>query len=187
MNKTPLSNTAKVIYYVFILPMILLFYNLLVLVRNAVTWHIAACSYRVDKPFKAQWELYVPPALTISNCAFCIYGSCMIFNVNSDYFLEQHKPADLCNGEELCFLCGTDWILKYYLDELWLQRGTRVIIWHSWAKSAALITIYDVSPNGGRFVLKSRIAHRNDRHISTWLNLRILVNLRIIYTHFRSL
>jgi hypothetical protein len=22
----------------------------------------------------------------------------------------------------LCFICGTDWILKYYLDELRLQR-----------------------------------------------------------------
>jgi hypothetical protein len=27
----------------------------------------------------------------------------------------------ICLGEVLCFLCGTDWILKYYLDELRLQ------------------------------------------------------------------
>jgi hypothetical protein len=46
----------------------------------------------------------------------------MILRVNSDYFLNQRQPADLCNGEALCFLCGTDWILKYYLDELRLQR-----------------------------------------------------------------
>jgi hypothetical protein len=28
------------------------------------------------KSFEAQWELYVPPVSTISNCAFHIYGSC---------------------------------------------------------------------------------------------------------------
>jgi hypothetical protein len=32
---------------------------------------------------------------------------------------------NLCNGEELCFLCGTDWILKYYLYVLRLQRVNR--------------------------------------------------------------
>jgi hypothetical protein len=48
-----------------------------------------------------------------------IYG---FLKVNNDYFLRQRLPVDLCNGEELCFLCGTDWILKYYLDELRLQR-----------------------------------------------------------------
>jgi hypothetical protein len=45
----------------------------------------------------------------------------MILSVNSDYFLKQGQPVDLCNGEELCFLCGTDWIIKYYVDELRLQ------------------------------------------------------------------
>jgi hypothetical protein len=29
---------------------------------------------------------------------------------------------DRCNGEVWCSLCGTDCILKYYLDELRLQR-----------------------------------------------------------------
>jgi hypothetical protein len=42
----------------------------------------------------------------------------MILTVNSDYLFEQILPVDLFNGEELCFLCGTDWILKYYLDAL---------------------------------------------------------------------
>jgi hypothetical protein len=42
----------------------------------------------------------------------------MILAVNKGYFLKQYQPVDLCNGEVLCFLCGTDWILKYYLDEL---------------------------------------------------------------------
>jgi hypothetical protein len=45
----------------------------------------------------------------------------MILHVNSDYFLEQRQPVYLCNGEVSCFLCGTDWIIKYYLDELRLQ------------------------------------------------------------------
>jgi hypothetical protein len=30
--------------------------------------------------------------------------------------------VDLCNGEVKCFLCGTDRILKYFLDEFLLQR-----------------------------------------------------------------
>jgi hypothetical protein len=51
-----------------------------------------------------------------------MYEFRMILTVNSDYFLKQRWPVDLCNGEELCFLCGTDWILKYYLDELRLQK-----------------------------------------------------------------
>jgi hypothetical protein len=46
----------------------------------------------------------------------------MILRINSDYFFKQRQPVDLCNGEVLCFLCGTDWILKYYLDELRLQK-----------------------------------------------------------------
>jgi hypothetical protein len=67
--------------------------------------------------------IYVPPALTINNSAFCIYAFRTILNVNSsDYFLKQSQSVDLRNGEVLCFLCGTDWILKYYLDELRLQR-----------------------------------------------------------------
>jgi len=43
----------------------------------------------------------------------------MILSVNNDYFLE---PLDLCNGEVWCSLWGTNWILKYYLDGLRLQR-----------------------------------------------------------------
>jgi hypothetical protein len=33
---------------------------------------------------------YVPPALTINNCAFRICGFCMVLTVNRDYFLKQH-------------------------------------------------------------------------------------------------
>jgi hypothetical protein len=45
----------------------------------------------------------------------------MILSASSDYFLKHRQPVDLCNGEVLCFLCGTDWIIKYSLDELRLQ------------------------------------------------------------------
>jgi len=33
-----------------------------------------------------------------------IYGFCMILRILSDYFIEKHKPLDLCNGEVLCFV-----------------------------------------------------------------------------------
>jgi hypothetical protein len=52
----------------------------------------------------------------------CICRFHMILSVNSDYFLKQHQLTVLCNGYGLCFLCGTYWIFKYYLDELRLQR-----------------------------------------------------------------
>jgi hypothetical protein len=32
-------------------------------------------------------------------------------------------------GEVLCFLCGTDWIPKYYLDDLRLQRVSTPALW----------------------------------------------------------
>jgi hypothetical protein len=52
-------------------------------------WSGIVKKYRLYLPFKAQWELYVPAALTISNWAFCIYVFRMILTVNSDYFLKQ--------------------------------------------------------------------------------------------------
>jgi hypothetical protein len=71
---------------------------------------------------------YASAALTnISNPAFCIHGFFMIFNVNSDHFLKQHYPAELCSGEMLCSL-GKDWILKYYLDDILRQRVKKSII-----------------------------------------------------------
>jgi hypothetical protein len=36
--------------------------------------------------FKAEWQLYVPAALTISKSSFCIYGFSIILSVNSDNF-----------------------------------------------------------------------------------------------------
>jgi hypothetical protein len=42
-----------------------------------------------------------PPATTVIHCLFCIYRFRMILTVNSDHFLKQHQPLDLCDGEEL--------------------------------------------------------------------------------------
>jgi hypothetical protein len=58
----------------------------------------------------------------------CTYVFRMILIINSYYFFVQHKPVDLGNGEELCFLCGTDWILKYYSNELRLQRDNLLYV-----------------------------------------------------------
>jgi hypothetical protein len=46
----------------------------------------------------------------------------MIPTVNSDYFLKQHYRIDLCNGEVLRSIWGTDEILKCYLDKIRFQR-----------------------------------------------------------------
>jgi hypothetical protein len=43
---------------------------------SSVTFSLSVLCF-CALPFKAQWELYVPLALTISNCAACIYGPCM--------------------------------------------------------------------------------------------------------------
>jgi hypothetical protein len=48
----------------------------------------------------------------------------MILNVNSDYFLKQHQPVELCNGQVLCFSAVQTEFIKYYLDKLKLQRVT---------------------------------------------------------------
>jgi hypothetical protein len=64
---------------------------------------------------------YVPAIFRVCKAVFYIYGFCVILTVNSDYFLKQHQSADLCNGDVCCSLWGTDWIIKYYLDQLRIQ------------------------------------------------------------------
>jgi hypothetical protein len=51
-----------------------------------------------------------------------IYTSLGFKVLINDYFLKQRWPVDRCNGEVWCSLWGTDWILKYYLDEIRLQK-----------------------------------------------------------------
>jgi hypothetical protein len=67
-----------------------------------------------------------------------IYVFCIIPRTNYDYFHNQHLPVDLCNGEVLCSLCGTDSILKYYSVE-WspthkLQRLSTKAIQSLWVQ-----------------------------------------------------
>lgn len=49
-------------------------------------------------------------------------NTCVILSAKKYYFLKLHKPIDLCKCEVSCFLWGTVWIVKYYLDELQIQR-----------------------------------------------------------------
>jgi hypothetical protein len=41
----------------------------------------------------------------------------MVLAVNSDYFLKQRYPFDVCNCEVLCSFLGTNRILTCYLYE----------------------------------------------------------------------
>jgi hypothetical protein len=68
--------------------------------------------------------MYVPYDLIMNNCILpteCICVFRMIATINSDYFLKQDLPIDCCCGDELYFPYGTDWIFKYYFDDLRLQ------------------------------------------------------------------
>jgi hypothetical protein len=57
-------------------------------------------------------------------------GSFMIPNVNSDYFLKQRQPIDLCNGEVLCFLYDTELIIKYFHELLRLKMIKMYLHFH---------------------------------------------------------
>jgi hypothetical protein len=85
---------------------------------NLLTFGLQSPSLEL---FNNRWSLDVPPASTVSKASFYSYEFRMILRINRDYFLNQRSPVDFCNAEELCFLCGTDWILKYYIDELQVQ------------------------------------------------------------------
>jgi hypothetical protein len=52
--------------------------------------------------------MYVSRNLTFSKSSFSMYVLHVIVRRNSDYFLKQRLPVDICNGEAFCFLCGTD-------------------------------------------------------------------------------
>jgi hypothetical protein len=49
--------------------------------------------------------------VTLNFPAEFVYVFGMILKIN-DYFLKQHQPTDLCNGEVLCFLWDTNYIFK---------------------------------------------------------------------------
>jgi hypothetical protein len=69
----------------------------------------------VLKLFKA--ELYVPAALIINNATFCIYWFCMIIYLNS-----VNKLILITVTGCVLFELRTEFLNKYYLDELRLQR-----------------------------------------------------------------
>lgn len=54
--------------------------------------------------FKSQWQLCVPPVLTIINSVFCINGFRMFLSMKTDYFLKQFQETDLCNCKVSCFI-----------------------------------------------------------------------------------
>jgi hypothetical protein len=62
-------------------------------------------KFRPLLPFKAQWLLYVPPALTHQNSAFC--------SIKSVCFPKQCRPVGLSRGDVKCFLWGTSWYIIY--------------------------------------------------------------------------
>jgi hypothetical protein len=68
--------------------------------------------------------VYASSASTISNAVFYMYGSLVILSVNSDYFLNDTNQL-IFVMVKCCLLWGTDRILKYYLDEIRLQKVKR--------------------------------------------------------------
>jgi hypothetical protein len=41
----------------------------------------------------------------------CVYVFRMVLTIKSDCFPKQHSPFDLCSGDVMCFLWGTNWTL----------------------------------------------------------------------------
>jgi hypothetical protein len=70
-------------------------------------------------PFKII-DNYMSTCFRTHKSTFFTYVFHMILCVNSDCFLKQHSPTILCNSQMCSFLWGTDWIIKYHLDGLWL-------------------------------------------------------------------
>lgn len=52
----------------------------------------------------------------------CVYELCITLGVNNRNLLKQHKRANPCNGNVLCFLFGTDRILKYFSARVGLKK-----------------------------------------------------------------
>jgi hypothetical protein len=95
---------------------------------NGITqqiWHFTGPGIVFPWISLSHWKLFQMKVVNINDVLFQVLYSFSVWwvlIVNSDCFPKQHQPIDRCHGDVLCFLCGTDWILKYYLDELRLQR-----------------------------------------------------------------
>jgi hypothetical protein len=73
---------------------------------------------------KTVWTLFLQsPTSSLDHNRYSVFAIPFICE-NSPNLAESDNllPGDICNDEVCCFLCGTDWIRKYYLDELELQR-----------------------------------------------------------------
>jgi hypothetical protein len=107
-------------------------FQVLTMTRMKMNCLLGCCNVQSGRNRPTFLEWLLPPSSgrwVIATCfkvqQFCIlptmyYGFRMILNINSDYF---PKPTDLYNGDVLCFLWGTDWILKYYFKKLPLPEG----------------------------------------------------------------
>jgi hypothetical protein len=102
----------------------------------------------------------------------------MIFTWNSDYVLEQRYQIDVCNGNGLCSLWGTDWILKYYLDELRLHRvNVRYQVSHPY-KAIGRITILHIFT----FIFLESRRHVGDRtYYNRPATLRVVLSAFLFY------
>jgi hypothetical protein len=89
-------------------------FNLNVIVKICVICPV--CDKVRVLTFRIHWELlYVPPSTSIKCILpiWCIYGFCMILTVKGDCFPKQHHWVGCCDGDGVCFLWSTEWILKY--------------------------------------------------------------------------
>jgi hypothetical protein len=61
----------------------------------------------------------------------CIYLCHMILKIKTVYFLQQHRPINLCNINAVYFLWGINWIFEYYLDEhtTWVKECQKTPGW----------------------------------------------------------
>jgi hypothetical protein len=73
----------------------------------------------------------------------------MILTVNGDYFLNSIHQLIFITVKS-CFLCGADWILKYYLDKLRLQRAEWGCLWH------CVFILYNMKVSGTAAAVPSR-------------------------------
>jgi hypothetical protein len=60
---------------------------------KSITWAEKNTVHLQQNSFKAKWQLYVPPAVTLRNQAFCHSAQSSVpttLTVNTDYFPAQH-------------------------------------------------------------------------------------------------
>jgi hypothetical protein len=84
----------------------------------------------------------------------------MILSVERDYLLKHHQVIYLCNGEVLCLLWDTDWILKYYFNEIRLQKVKPNVSEMCWRTKSHCSWIVDVGLLGSNAAWTCRQRNR---------------------------